>query len=255
MYVDILVKMGPDSVHYATNTGAFPAGSPTAQFGADGFVSLACHGKGVGYTGNSSDSATYMLPDETTLASFAVQVKVASLDGDGRILALSGAARVIPTQAGTYAQYVTFNRQSGLSVSFQGPYTYILRNPYAYPYLKLLIPLALTLAVEIGIAFPLRIKQKWKILLVNIVTQTLLNGFFLPRSWPWFSMLGYTYGYGWNIAIGEFVVYLLEFSAYLLWYRHKVSWRRIALYTVLANTASLGMGLVVNHFLGILNIV
>lgn len=112
--------------------------------------------------------------------------------------------------------------------------------------LSFLFRLALTLAVEMGIAllFSLRArKQLLCILVVNVITQVLLNLLLLVRAGTDLSMY---------LPVFEAAIVVTEALAYCLYLRHDTEWYgkgRYVVYAIVANAASYVLGLIASVFL------
>ncbi len=101
----------------------------------------------------------------------------------------------------------------------------------------------LTLVIELLIAIPFFYRKKKRIVIiagVNLVTQTLLT-FGMIFDYPLLYKMPFNTGYFLVLMIGELLVFFAEYIAYLKLFG-KTEKRRIAIYTLLANLASIAAG-------------
>ena len=99
---------------------------------------------------------------------------------------------------------------------------------------------ALTIIIELGILLLFGIKERKLLLLVvavNIITQLILNIAIIRAN-----ELGGAFYYLFMLLLMEGIIFLLEFIAYMVIFRKKLSAGKILLYALLANAASFLIG-------------
>ncbi len=109
-----------------------------------------------------------------------------------------------------------------------------------------LIRLLLTLIIEVFFAIPFFYNKAKRLLIiagVNIVTQTFLT-FAMIFNYPILHKMPFNTGYIVVLLIGEILVFIAEYAAYLKLFG-KAEKRQIAAYTFIANAASIAAGLVI----------
>lgn len=254
-YTDILVKINKSSKYYTDlNTSnsdvyGFNKLTPIVAYNEDGYVSVSFHCMKV------HAAPSHMIPDSRmcgiiefdnsnqSINAITDSIKVALLDKSGNILKVSDAVSVIPTTNNTFPRKITYDAGSKTPyVEFEKYYRTNLtgdNNNYlsAFILLAFLIRMVISTTMETLIAVPWRIRPLWKIVIVNIITQVLLFAFIA------FGGLDYTSA----VIAGEIFVFISEYVVYILLFRN-MSKTRLALYTVVANTASLAVGLIFNYF-------
>ena len=92
--------------------------------------------------------------------------------------------------------------------------------------------MALSVGIETLIAIPFKLRPLWKVSLVNLLTQIILIVFMRCSDIPYLTAL----------IIGEAYVYISEFVAYS--YLYKIPKWKLAVYTVVANTFTLALGII-----------
>ncbi len=109
-----------------------------------------------------------------------------------------------------------------------------------------LIRLLLTLIIEIFLAIPFFYKKAKRLLIiagVNIITQTFLT-FAMIFNYPILHKMPFNTGYLVVLLIGEVLVFIAEYTAYLKLFG-KAEKRQIAAYTFIANVASIAAGFII----------
>ncbi len=109
-----------------------------------------------------------------------------------------------------------------------------------------LIRLLLTLIIEIFLAIPFFYKKAKRFLIiagVNIITQTFLT-FAMIFNYPILHKMPFNTGYLVVLLIGEVLVFIAEYTAYLKLFG-KAEKRQIAAYTFIANVASIAAGFII----------
>ena len=109
--------------------------------------------------------------------------------------------------------------------------------------LALLLALLITLVVEIGLAYILGVRGTYNlvgILIINVITNTLLNGIMLPIE---YLLSGYTVAIYSILAVLEILVVISEF----LYYKIDLEYKKIhpLLLSFILNAASFSIGLIV----------
>lgn len=250
-YTDILIKISKDSKYYTDlNTSnasvcGFNSSTPIAAYNQDGYVSISLHCKNLrsrpGIFQEELGLCGMVEFDNSNMPISAItdSIRIALLDKDGNVLKVSDAVSVIPTVHNTYPCEVRYDAGSTTpKVRFQ---KYYGKNSVDTVYLSgfiilaFFIRMAISTSIETLIAAPFKIRPLWKIVVVNIITQTLL--FALVA----FGGMGYTNA----VTVGEIFVFISEYMAYSFLFMD-ISKAKLVLYTVIANTASLAVGLIFN---------
>lgn len=250
VYADILIPLDTSDSHYVAfnsenRTGNVGPDSPIVQYEEDGYHSFFCHYDGVRVQEQALPSCDFTLnPYSVSLDQVASSLKVALLDKDGNILQVSQSASLVPTQENTFARTLRYDAAADtLEIGFEEVYAGYRKGsshrlPLTLPFLLAAAArMFLSIAVEALIGFPFRLRPLWKLAAVNLITQLMLLALFF------FSPLSYLP----TLILGEIAVYLLEFLAYGFLFR-EAGRPRIAAYTLLANTTTLLMGLMMNQF-------
>lgn len=250
-YTDILVKISKSSKYYtdlnASNANAYGFNRSTSivAYNQNGYMSISFHCKNVRSTPSSFQAELGMCGDielddvNNPISSITDSIKIALLDKDGNVLKVSDAASVMPIDKHTFPRTVRWDARSAAPTIEFLPY-YHGYSGKALPLLIILaflIRMAISTAIEALIAVPFKIRPLRKIVAVNIVTQILLFAFIE------FGGMGYTNA----VIVGEIFVFVIEFVAYIFLFRH-ISKSKLALYTVIANSASLAVGMIFNYF-------
>jgi hypothetical protein len=164
-------------------------------------------------------------------------IKIVLLDGSGKILQISDT--VVLAQPDdhihTPTSIVSYDYNSNIAkVKFlvdTSSITFVVMMFMA------VFRMLFSTGVEIIIAVPFKIKRIKVLVIVNIITQTIIS-----LGIPIVTML---MSYTVSVVIFEILIYILEFFAYLNFLREP-KWKKVLLYTVTANTASLLLGLLLN---------
>ena len=244
-YADVLIKMSKSSESYTdwnssnASVYGFSRSAPIIAYDQDGYRSVSFHGKNVRSIPNAAASGPGSIVElgdaNTPISSITDSIRIALLDGSGNILKISDAVSVMPADGGTFPCKVEYDAGGAApTVSFTNFY----RGSFsAASLLAFLIRMAISISIEALIAVPFKIRPLRKIVAVNAITQILL--FVFIES----GQLNYTSA----VIVGEIFVFAIEFLAYILLFK-RISKARIALYTAVANAASLAAGLIFNHF-------
>ncbi len=246
-FADILIPLDPSDEWYVEfnpqQLGGIGSDSPIVQYAEDGYRSLFFHCRGVDAYNCTLPSCYFILEDSSlSLDKIAPSLKVALLDTDGNILQVSEAASLLPAEENTFPRSLRYNAaEDTLEIQFESFYTGSSPSsrPWTLPLLlAVLARMALSIGIETLLGIPFRLRPLWKIAVVNLITQILLAALLLCSP----GIIYYT-----ALFMGEIVVYLAEFIAYLSLFRGE-SRRRIAAYTLAANTVTLAIGLAMNHW-------
>lgn len=250
-YADILIKMDTKDKNYAKlyqyNLAAFyfEKTAPIVAYNKDGYVSISFHCRSGGTESSSIldnrdlENIVELNNGYKPISSMTKMIKIALLDQKGNILKVSDAVSVVPTDNDTYPHSVDYDaRGTKPQVRFEHYY----RSPVvkcaaaSLPFLiAFFLRMVISTALETVIAIPFKIKPLWKIILVNIITQTMLFTFVTT------GILRYAGA----VAVGEAAAFVIEFWAYVVLYR-QISKSKLAFYTIIANSSSLAVGLVLN---------
>ena len=112
-----------------------------------------------------------------------------------------------------------------------------MTGKWAYLLFRAVTAVALSIIVELGIAILFGLRKRMRfIIFINGITQCLLTLAIYCLPFPY-----------WRIVVcGEILVFLIEGFVYMSRLHEHAKWR-VALYTIVANTISLGIGLLVNY--------
>jgi hypothetical protein len=251
-YTDILIKISTSNKYYTDlNTSnavtyGFNSSTPIVAYNQNGYVSISFHCKNIkSYPSISRDSVMSGIiqldNSNKPISTITKSIKIALLDKDGNVLKVSDAVSVLSTTNNTFPRRVDYDASSTTpNIEFEQYYRgYLVSaiNLSALVILAFLIRMVISTVIETLIAIPFKIRPLWKIVIVNIATQILLFALIT------FSGLSYANA----IIIGEIFVFISEFVAYILLFKY-ISKPKLALYTVIANTSSLSIGLIFNYF-------
>lgn len=250
-YSDILIKISQNSKYYTdlntSNMSAygFNSTTPIVAYNQDGYISISFHCKNVQsipsvFNADFGMCGTVELDNSSNpISSMTDSIKIALLDKNGELLKVSKAVNVTPIDDNTFPRTVRYNTRNETPTIEFSPY-YHGYSAMTFPLLFILaflIRMTISTAIEAWVAVPFKIRPLRKIVVVNIVTQILLFAFIK------FGGVSYTDA----VIIGEIFVFITEFVAYTLLFKH-FSKPKLALYTVIANTISLFVGLIFNYF-------
>ncbi|MCL2817192.1 MAG: hypothetical protein FWD39_02245 [Clostridiales bacterium] len=254
VHADILIKIGPGDAEYVDFNSAngekfgIAADSQIAMYNEDGYMSFTFHYldsasemmlKTIGgidgniiyyFSARHADVYADNTQFDNLLANYHV-LKIALLDEHGNILCVSGKADINPQNRGYFVGRIDYNADNGrIHVYYSGNGLVILLYIFFLGFA--ILRMAFSIAVETLVAIPFKIRPLWKIISVNAVTQIILIIFMAFSKLPYIQTL----------IIIEVFVYLAEFGAYTLLFKN-IPKLKLLLYTVVANTASLLLGL------------
>ena len=246
-FADVLIKIAPGDADYAYFNRDNPVSemvevnSKIVTYHEDGYRSMSFH---YAYAVSSLQlQGAIKIINSLPINDITPSIKIALLDADGNILKISPEISVIPDSYQLSPRAVRYDAVSDtLEVQF------VKDSFYGGPYMSIwfsftvLFQMALSILCEALIALAFRLRPVYKIILVNIVTQVAFVSCILWGGFDYLTVL----------IVGESVIYVAEFLAYLLLLREQPKWR-LAVYTVVANTASLLLGYFLNSF-GVLNL-
>ena len=244
VYADLLVPADPDSADFllfSSEQGArysVSRDSEIAVYSEEGYYSYTFHFAGAASEMELENRGQFYEAwfnnASENLAGKAEYIKIALLDQDGNILGITERIRISGTVLDFFNGVIHIDGNT-LEIKDDGRRT----NPYVIVslFLRIAPRVFFSVMTEVLAAFLFRIKPLHKIVRLNIITQLILTIFMTASSLPYRTAL----------AVGESAVYLIEIAAVLLMYKN-VSRRRLTVYTVTANTASLLLGILLNHF-------
>lgn len=249
---DILIKINNDSPNYTdfntsnSNAQGFDSSAQIVTYNQDGYMSLSFHYKNVDSLRSvqredlSIEKHIILNNGYKPISTITNSIKIALLDKDGNVLKVSDAVSIMPKDNTTYPRSVNYNAAGETPKITFAQYYSGYNNNYSIVIstlfiLAFLARMLISTSIETLIAVPFKIKPFWKIVVVNIVTQLLL---LLLLAFGGLSYIN-------AVIIGEILVYISEFAAYIFLYKN-ISKRRLALYTIVANSASLAVGLIFN---------
>ncbi len=253
-YVDVLIKMEKDNQYYSALNSAsvsahgFDSSAEIVAYEKDGYESVTFHCKNLHSEpsiyqpdlGFANYSKMILLDSSNTpISAVSDSIKVALIDKKGKILKVSDPVSVIPTDKNKFPRSVHYDAAKTTPTIEFDPFYHGYQNNnilISVPFLlAFLIRMILSTGIETAIAIPFKIRPLWKIAAVNIATQVLL----------FIIIINNTRSYNEAVIVGEILVFIVEFLAYIFLFK-KVSIRKIAVYTVLANAVSLAIGLAFN---------
>lgn len=263
VYVDLLIKIDPSDINYVFFNSEYGKKlglddkSEIAQYNVDGYMSYTFH-----FFGAAAENK--LIEDENRIgayyAEFATHLKLGNnydysaydklktgypilklvlIDSTGDIIKISNEFSIVPERAYFTGGIYYHVNSDLLEVS---NYTGLLDDTFhSLGFLIMVLfagifRIAFSTGIETLIALPFKLKPYRKIVVVNLITQMLLT--------IAMALSGSNYLIG--IIILEFFVYLAEFISYLFLYK-QFSIMKILIYTVIANTVSLSLGLLMNY--------
>nr|WP_319490016.1 hypothetical protein [uncultured Caproiciproducens sp.] len=252
-YMDILVKLSKESEYYSdlnssnVNAYGFNSSTPIVAYNKDGYMSISFHCKDIKTMQSILQEDFGMYKDiqldnsSNPISTITDSIRIALLDENGNIIKVSNVVSVMPTSNDTFPREVRYDASSATPIVNFTPYYHshmvgngILSVSFI---LAFLFRMAISTTIETLIAIPFKIRPLWKIIVTNIATQIMLFAFILSN----------TQGYANAVIVGEIFVFISEFVAYIFLFKH-ISKRKIAVYTAIANTTSLAIGLIFNSF-------
>jgi len=253
----MLIKIDPDCFEYIdfdSSNGikyGIPSYSPIAMYNEDGFMSFTFHYQGsisnmILETRGSASERLYYYADFTYDKINSDQfrnvrdnyhiIKIALLDRDGNVLSISDEFDVNPKSPNVFLGAVKYNAEKNL---IETDYLISAWSVLFYIFfmVSVVIRIAVSITVEAVIAIPFKIMPIWKIVLTNLATQIILVLFMTFCRLPYIQ----------NLIIIETFVYFSEFAVFSIIFKN-TSKIKLALYTFVANTASLTIGLLLNLY-------
>ena len=249
-YVDLLIPMDPnaeDFRSYNTEHGSeYDIGSTSeiVRYSNDGYYSYMFHFEGasvkIEHDGSNSSGRYVTVRFADTVWNVQEKgdyFKLAMVDQNGNIIHVTEPIQIGGDRKGFFAGIVRIDGNTW-EVTDDGWYV----SPYSIfdALFKMIfsVPRVLfSVGIEILIAcLFFKIKQLYKILLLNIFTQLGLSIFMSTTDLTYLQ----------SLAIGEMAVYLVEAVAMIMMYRDMSKGRLVA-FVVIANTVTLALGLLLNH--------
>jgi len=250
VYFDILIEITPqDATYKETESNIKSVDSAIASYNENGYMSLTFHYKNLEYADNKILSPSFEIKDsDLSIDQISPTIKAVILDENGNILQISEAISTAPETTDAYAYQLTYDAAGNIATlqffqSDESSSSSLNLLKLLYPnqllifLLFVIIRLALSVGIETLIAIPFKMRPLWKVPVVNSVTQLILIVFVLCSGISYITAL----------IIGEIFVYIAEFVAYIYLYKSIPKWK-IAIYTVVANTVTLAMGLLMNAY-------
>lgn len=159
-------------------------------------------------------------------------IKIAITDKDGNILTISDKTDLAPPKLGGYLHgWLTYDASNGnVKVNkYEDNITFFIVN---------IIGVILTIIIETITAVFFKMKPFRNIVVVNLITQVIMRilGFISPLE------------YLLTLFILEVLVYISEYNIYRKIYK-EISSRKVLVFTVIANSLSLVIGLIVNFIM------
>lgn len=262
VYVDLLIKIDSEDENYiALNSGyceklGFDENSEIVQYSKNGYASYTFHfldavsdntlvkkESSDGSAFYDAEFAKYYITD-TGFSSTALSrlrngysnMKLVLLDAQGGIIQISDRFDIGSSSHSTRGGVIYHAETNTIEVNeYVGSFVRFLQSIMTL-LLIALFRFIFSIGTETLIAAAFKLKPYWKIVTVNLITQLILT----------IAMAFSSYDYWITVIALEVFVYLSEFAIYSMLYKN-FSKTRILLYTVIANTASLGFGLLLNY--------
>jgi fluoride ion exporter CrcB/FEX len=257
VYADMLIQINPNRAEYVEFNPAngdkygIDADSPIAVYNENGFMSftfryrrsvsdmsleLDSHGFAYARFANEKSVGSSNNEQFANIISNYNIIKVVLLDEHGNILSVSSEVNINPQRFNYFGGLVRYNAannhiRADVYTSYWGIFIAIFIG------ISAMLRIAVSVAIETVLAIPFKIKPKWKIVCVNIGTQMLLILFMIFSNVPYLQAL----------LISEAFVYISEYGIYTQLFK-EIPKRKLALYTVAANTASLVIGVLLNAY-------
>lgn len=261
VFADLLVKIDPSNEKYVAFNSEYGSSlgldehSEIATYNENGFTSYTFHFSGAVsenllkyvtgaghvakfayYTEDSNDSFFSTLNE---LERYSPILKLALLDEEGEILEISDEFNIVPDK-GYFLGYIQYSpANDSITVS-------VHTNTFSHIFdgigfiLALLIAgfmrITFSIIAETLIAIPFRLKPYYRIIITNLVTQIILTLAFALSGFNYLIIL----------IIIEVLVYIAEFIVYTILFK-EVSKLKLLVYTIVANTVTLGFGLLLNE--------
>ena len=244
-FVDLLIPLEEDSPEYvvynekAGEKYAISSDSQIVNYKEEGFLSYSFHYKDASLgmeIEKEQYSSTYYEAEFTeglgNLEDHIEDVKVVFLDEAGNILNITEKIKISGRMFYYFAGNIYIDPNT-LEVTNDGS-TFSLFS-VIFVSIWISIRMAFSVSLEVLIAYLFKIPQVHKIAVLNIITQVLLTIFMIGTSLP----------YVWALIIGEIAVYLIEGIVLIKMYK-TINSRKLLVFNVIANTATLGLGLLFN---------
>lgn len=242
VFVDILIEISAQSSGYTdlNSKNLLPnitADSEIVRYNQDGYRSLSFHYDVLSRMEVDSPYFTMNVSNQS-MDKVSKSIKVALLDINGNIIKISDAVNTTPPTNDEFARTLNYDASSSTpTIQFMHFYKGSSNILFILPFILILIArLLISVGVETIIAVPFKLNPLRKIIVVNVLTQTVLILFMQ------FSTLPYVFA----LIIAEAFVYLSEYIAYVMLFKEEVKWK-LAAYTIVANTVTLVIGLVMNN--------
>lgn len=245
VYVDLLIRMNTSDKHYVEFNGSIGESydikreSEIVTYNKDGYLSYSFHFKNasselalekdrINVFANDYDDFNYIYDN-------CRYFKVVILDNNGSIIEMSKEYKLKGrTDAylmnGVITYDVSQNRVEGIR-NYQHFYD-TLHVFFFYLLIAWLAPLLITVAVEAMIARKYKFKSIILIVCLNLVTNISLSFYIFKGQADGLNYVS-------AVITGEILVYVIELICLYMIYHKIISCKRIAQYTVVANTASL----------------
>ncbi len=245
-FVDILIPLAADAAEYSEYNpaaeGKFPFGrdSEIVQYNKDGFISYTFHYDGakstIGFEKAPYSSALYVRFENGSenLGKAVDSFKVAFLSAEGDAIYVSDVVQIADTFTGYFTGGVTIHAKTMQIVDdgfFVSPYMILFLPFRAIP------RVAFSVLIEVLIAMLFKIRPLRKVVVLNCITQFVLTIF----------MMTVPFSYWLSVLVGEVAVYLAEGIAMPRLYKN-IEKKKLILYVLVANTATLCLGLLLNCF-------
>lgn len=251
VYADLLIQINTDDSNYVDfqpNDFADDISNvkEIADYSSDGYRSFTFHYKNaksnikleyyyddfycVNFC-NGSEYQDYLTQYEDLLQNYR-DIKIAILDKNYKIITVSDAAK-LPKEKDLFVfdGDVYYNASEGsVTVEERVNVYYVV---FALFYSGVMILLSVGTEFVIALLFTFKGKQLLPILIVNVCTQVVMRALYI--------MLPFTYLF--ETIILEMLVYFVEFFVYKRCFKQTTT-AKILLYTIVANTASLFLGVV-----------
>lgn len=258
-HVDLLIQINKSDREYvAYNTAngeslGIPEQSQIVSYNQDGFASFTFHFANAEIENDSYWTIDRWFAKERTQYKILEEkyhvMKVALIDKDGGILQISESVDINPLdRPGFFTGSITYDAAANtIDASYydaplgrivgtsSGFFAAVFSTIFTFWSIK--FRALISSGIETLIAIPFKIPSRERVFGVNILTQIFLNIFMAVCGLPYF----------WCLLIGEVIVYIAEFLIFKRIYKD-IPVRRLAIFVVTANTASLIAGMWINSF-------
>ena len=253
--IDLLVELSPQDENFSAcneellKRAGLTMESSLALYSKYGFYSYLAHWKDAGSFFEIEDEHAHFWPDWECREQYELVCKsgrlfkLALFDKEGELIAVSEPINTDPkTEKKYFSGHVSWQLEyQTTDVSFRNKYDGITVF-FATLFWAVLFASTITVIVETLIGRCFRLKPLGHIVKMNLLSNVIFNF----AVWDFADMRGFPYG--WTVAAGEVLVVVCEYFWLRRVYRETPR-KRIFIFTLTANAASLAIGLTLNAIL------